>query len=130
MQAKRRVTSAQVAQRSGVSRATVSYVLNGAPNQSISEQTRQRVLTAAEELGYTPFAPARALRAGRSDMVLHLIPQWPIGAAIAELIEAMTVRLAREGLTLVVHAHSREARPVGDLWTAITPAAVINDQVL
>ncbi|MGH6655971.1 MAG: substrate-binding domain-containing protein, partial [Actinocrinis sp.] len=61
---------------------------------------------------------------------LHLIPQWPIGAAIAELIEAMTVRLAREGLTLVVHAHSREARPVGDLWKAITPAAVINDQVL
>jgi DNA-binding LacI/PurR family transcriptional regulator len=127
---RRRVTSADVARESGVSRATVSYVLNGAANQSISPQTRRRVLDAARQLGYTPYAPARALRAGRSDVVLFLIPEWPIGAAIASLIEQLSLALAEKGLTLVVHAHPRSARPVSELWKAITPAALINNQAL
>lgn len=127
---KRRVTSADVARESGVSRATVSYVLNGAVNQSISPQTRRRVLDAARQLGYMPYAPARALRAGRSDMVLFLIPEWPIGAAIASLIEQLSLALAAKGLTLVVHAHPRASRPVSELWKVITPVAVINNQAL
>ena len=126
----RRLTSADVARESGVSRATVSYVLNGAPNQTISEQTRRRVIEAAERIGYAPYAPARALRSGRSDVVLFLIPEWPIGPAIASLIEHLSSRLAAAGLTLVVHAHPRAARPVGELWKAIAPAALINHQAL
>jgi DNA-binding LacI/PurR family transcriptional regulator len=125
-----RVTSAEVARHSGVSRTTVSYVLNGTPNQSISEATKRRVLDTAERLGYTPYAPARALRSGRSDVVLFLTPEWPIGTAIARLVEDLTLALAGAGLTLVMHAHPRSARPVGDLWKAITPAAVINHQAL
>lgn len=126
----RRVTSAHVAQHRGVSRATVSYVLNGTPNQSISPETRQRVLDAAEHLGYTPYAPARAHRFGRSDVILFLTPEWPIGPTIARLVEDLTRSLAEAHLTLVVHAHQRVARPVGDLWKAITPAVVINHQAL
>lgn len=126
----RRLTSVDVARESGVSRATVSYVLNGAPNQVISEQTRRRVLEAAERLGYAPYAPARALRSGRSDVVLFLIPEWPIGAAIASLIERVSLRLADAGLTLVVHAHPRAARSVSELWKAIAPAVLVNHQAL
>jgi DNA-binding LacI/PurR family transcriptional regulator len=126
----RRVTSTEVAQESGVSRATVSYVLNQAPNQSISPQTRRRVLDAAERLGYTPSAPARALRTGRSDVVLFLLPEWPIGPNIARLVEDLTLALATADLTLLVHAHPRSARQIGDLWKAVTPAAVINHQAL
>lgn len=128
--AERRATSLDVARESKVSRATVSYVLNDAANQTISEATRRRVLAAAERLGYAPNAPARALRSGRSDVVLFLIPDWPIGAAIASLVERLSSRLADRGLTLVVHAHPRAARPVTDLWKAIRPAAVINHQAL
>jgi DNA-binding LacI/PurR family transcriptional regulator len=119
-----------VAEASGVSRATVSYVLNDAANQVISPETRRRVLEAAERLGYAPYAPARALRSGRSDVILFLIPEWPIGPAIASLIEHLSARLADANLTLVVHAHPRTARPVGELWKTITPAAVINHQAL
>ena len=50
----RRVTSADVAHEAGVSRATVSYVLNDTPHQKIPEHTRRRVLEAAARLGYTP----------------------------------------------------------------------------
>jgi DNA-binding LacI/PurR family transcriptional regulator len=126
----RRPTSADVAKESGFSRATVSYVLNGTAKQAISAETRRRVLEAAERLGYAPYAPARALRSGRSDVILFLIPEWPIGPAIASFIERLSVRLADANLTLVVHAHPRSARPAGELWKTIAPAVVINHQAL
>ena len=55
----KRPTATDVARRAGVSQATVSYVLNNNPRQAIPETTRRRVLTAADELGYTPSAAAR-----------------------------------------------------------------------
>ncbi|WIJ24061.1 LacI family DNA-binding transcriptional regulator [Devosia sp. RR2S18] len=48
----KRATMHDVADRAGVSQATVSLVLNGVPNARISKATRRRVLEAAEELGY------------------------------------------------------------------------------
>jgi LacI family transcriptional regulator len=54
------VTQADVAQRAGVSRSIVSYVLNGGP-RSVSPETRERVLKAIEELGYRPNKHAQML---------------------------------------------------------------------
>ena len=45
-------TSSEVARRAGVSRTTVSFVLNDVRDKGISDTTRQRVLDAARELGY------------------------------------------------------------------------------
>jgi len=71
-----RPTQVDVAKRAGVSRATVSYVLNGKVNKlsSIPEETRQRVLDAIEELGYEPDARARALRSGSTNTIALIIP--------------------------------------------------------
>ena len=55
-----------VAAVSGVSRSTVSRVLNGG---SVSENTRQRVLEAMEQTGYRPNIVARSLASGRSGVV-------------------------------------------------------------
>ena len=49
-----------VAERAGVSAATVSLALSGSPR--ISESTRSRVERAAREMGYLPHVGARALR--------------------------------------------------------------------
>ena len=57
----RRVTSREVAERAGVSRTTVSLVLNSIANTNISRETRERVFRVAEELGYVPNAAAQAL---------------------------------------------------------------------
>ncbi|GIE94968.1 LacI family DNA-binding transcriptional regulator [Paractinoplanes rishiriensis] len=121
----RRVTSADVARLAGVSRATVSYVLNDTPKQTISAGTRTRVLDAATRLGYAPSAAARTLRTGRSDVVLCLLPDWPIGPELGSTLNNLSTALARQGLTFVVHPGNREDRPIGEIWKAITPAAVI-----
>jgi DNA-binding LacI/PurR family transcriptional regulator len=121
----RRVTSADVARLAGVSRATVSYVLNDTPRQTIPAGTRARVRQAAATLGYAPSAAARTLRTGRSDVVLCLLPDWPIGPEVGTMLENLSTALARNGLTFVVHPGNREDRPISEIWRAITPAAVI-----
>lgn len=60
------VTMADVAKAAGVSRTTVSFVLNGRMESSIPESTRERINQAARELGYRPNAVARTLASKRS----------------------------------------------------------------
>ena len=71
-----RPTQVDVARRAGVSRATVSYVLNGLTEGRvpISNETRQRVSVAIEELGYEPDARAQALRSGSTKTIAFIIP--------------------------------------------------------
>jgi len=71
-----RPTQADVARRAGVSRATVSYVLNGNVKKGspISDETQKRVLDVIEELGYEPDARARALRSGSTNTIALMIP--------------------------------------------------------
>src|ERR1044071_5367284 len=71
-----RPTQVDVARLAGVSRATVSYVLNGTTNGRvpISDETRQRVLEAIAELDYQPDARAQALRSGATKTIALIIP--------------------------------------------------------
>ena len=49
---KKKVTTKDIAEYANVSQSAVSMILNQKPNVSFSEETRQRVFMAAEELGY------------------------------------------------------------------------------
>ncbi|MGA5535755.1 LacI family DNA-binding transcriptional regulator [Mycolicibacterium nivoides] len=60
----RRPTMADVAERAGVSRTLVSFILDGKPRAS--EETTRRVLAIADEIGYRRDAAARVLAQGRS----------------------------------------------------------------
>ena len=60
-------TIQQLAERTGVSVATVSRALNGSPE--VSKATRERILALARELDYTPSAAARTLQSRRSHVV-------------------------------------------------------------
>ena len=123
--AQRRVTATDVARAAGVSQATVSYVLNDTPGQTIPAETRARVRAAMDRLGYTPHAAARALRRGHSDTVLLVLPDWPLGAALVELIEGLTEGLEPHGLSLLTRRIST-ARPLAGLWRSLAPAAVVS----
>jgi LacI family transcriptional regulator len=94
-------TSADVARLAGVSRTTVSYVLNDTPNLSIKTETRERVLAAARELNYQLQPAARALRKGQSDEI-YFVADRPLTLVIQDLTRAYQ-RQARElGYNLVV----------------------------
>jgi LacI family transcriptional regulator len=69
-------TQEDVARRVGVSRATVSYVLSGRESGpiSVTEETRQRIIQAAEEVGYVPDASAQSLRRGATHMIGFTLP--------------------------------------------------------
>src|SRR5262245_14217189 len=60
-----RVTIRDIAERAGVSKGAVSYALNGRPG--VSEDTRERIITIANELGWYPNRAARALSAARAE---------------------------------------------------------------
>lgn len=77
------VTSEQVAQLAGVSRATVSRVLNGSPR--ISAETKERVHAAIKELGYEPNIVAQNLARQRSHMIALSLFTEEEGLAISYL---------------------------------------------
>ena len=116
-----------VARRAGVSRATVSYVLNDAPDQSISEQTREAVHRAARELGYRPNSSARSLRSGRSDIVLFPLAGLEMRNAFGGAMDACAEALMRHRLTLVTDFTSYDSPDDRvDAWLRLGPAAVID----
>ncbi|BDZ62186.1 hypothetical protein GCM10025873_19770 [Demequina sediminis] len=87
-------TIADVAQAAGVSISTVSYALSG--KRSITQATRERVLAAAQELGYLPHASARMLAANRSHIIAVSEPVHPDTDDAAHMSFAMeTTKVAR-----------------------------------
>ncbi len=62
----KKVTSFDVAKKAGVSRATVSYVLNNVEKENISQKTKDKVLKVVDELGYVPNAAGKALASQRT----------------------------------------------------------------
>lgn len=70
-----KVTITHLADSLGVSKASVSYALNGRPG--VSEATRQRVLALADELGWHPSSSARALSRSRTDAIGMVLKRDP-----------------------------------------------------
>ena len=80
-------TIREVAERAGVSYATVSHVINN--TRVVSPETRQRVLAAMAELNYRPNALARSLRQGKTNTLGLVLPDSanPFFAEISRSIE-------------------------------------------
>ncbi|EFC83091.1 LacI family DNA-binding transcriptional regulator [Parafrankia sp. EUN1f] len=122
--ASRRVTALDVAREAGVSRATVGFVLNNTPGQTIPKSTRERVLGAAERLGYRPNSAARTLASGRSRIILLVLPDWPMEFRLRNYLDEASDALDKAGYSLVTYTrHSDQtARP---LWEALSPDLVV-----
>ncbi len=92
-------TILKVAQMAGVSRTTVSHVLNHA--HRVSPALRERVLKAIDELGYVPNPQAQSLRTGRTNIIAMLIPDIR-NPFYPELVRAAQARLEDSGLDLLI----------------------------
>jgi len=73
--ARERPTLEAVARRAGVSRATVSRVVNG--STTVAEEIRVRVRRAVEEMGYVPNQAARSLVTQRTDSIALVLTEEP-----------------------------------------------------
>ncbi|GAA4412250.1 LacI family DNA-binding transcriptional regulator [Actinokineospora soli] len=75
-----------IARHVGLSRTTVSFVINGRTDMNISEESRKRVWDAVRDLGYRPDAGARSLAARRTDLigVVTDITTSPFGGGIVQ----------------------------------------------
>lgn len=92
-------TISKVAERAGVSRTTVSHVLNHADR--VSQPLRERVLAAIEELGYKPNPQAQSLRTGRTNIVAILIPDI-LNPYFTELVKTLQTEIERSGMDTLV----------------------------
>ncbi|MFE1951215.1 LacI family DNA-binding transcriptional regulator [Streptomyces sp. NPDC059524] len=120
------VTSADVARLAGVSRATVSFVLNNTQTHRVSEATRTRVREAAQQLGYVPHAAARTLRAGHSNLVLIPASVSAVGHLASAWLDALHSALDERGYTAVLHAgRYTDASAGARAWAELRPAAVL-----
>lgn len=98
-------TVEDVALAAGVSRQTVSNVLN-APDV-VKPATRERVVQAIAELGYRPHAAARRLRTRRSSTIgIHLDPYagGVSGVVLDRFVHALTERSSERGMRMLVYA--------------------------
>ena len=102
-QAHSRPTLKTVAREAGVSTTTVSFVLSGRADAGISEATAQRVHEAVKRLGYFPNSSARAVRTGRTGLVMlslnMLSDPWSLALA-----DAVNSAAKKAGITSMILA--------------------------
>ncbi len=95
------ITMADIAKKAGVSRSTASFVLNNRQKElRISAETRQRVLDAAQELGYLRNELARAVGSGKN-YVLGFLKMSP-GEQESHILEGVLKGAAEAGYLLKV----------------------------
>ncbi len=91
-----------IAKECGVSTATVSYVLNDVPNQSISAETKKRILQIANLVGYVSSASARALATGRTNNFGVYMPHLANSTGKQKLLQALAEEAEKAGYHLVL----------------------------
>ena len=97
------VTIEDLSIKLGVARSTVSKALND--RGDVSPRTKERVMQAAQELGYQPTAAARNLRRQRSDKI-GLVVNYPIHQVsdfLAELIPGMASVAEEAAYNLILY---------------------------
>ncbi|MEU4659562.1 LacI family DNA-binding transcriptional regulator [Streptomyces sp. NPDC023723] len=114
-----------MAAASGVSRATVSFVLNDDPHQTISAATRDRVKQTARELGYVPHGVARALREGSSRVVVLNIDVGMEGHYSRSYIQGLDAELTAHDHVLLVRHGRHTPQSTQQVLDVIAPRAVI-----
>jgi LacI family transcriptional regulator len=98
------VTIMDVARESGVSYSTVSRALSG--YMYVAESTRQRVLEAADRLGYVVNLQARSLAGGRSNLIGILVPGLDTGY-VGAIARGIDKELREAGYDLILYTTHR-----------------------
>lgn len=98
-----KLTIQDIARLAGVSKATVSRVLNHKPD--VDPATRERILKIMEEQGFVPSITAAGLAGGRPRMIGVLVPSltWPF---IPEIVQGVAEFVERSSYELILYSIS------------------------
>jgi alanine racemase len=99
-----KVTIKDIAERAGVSKTSVSFAFNNP--EHLSEDTVERILEIANEMGYAPNPVARSMNTGKTGTIGLLVPQ-PIpqiirNPFIPEFIEGIGEVITKEKFSLML----------------------------
>jgi len=125
---KNKVTSFDVAKAAGVSRTTVSYVLNRV-ECGISPQTAEKVLKTARDLGYVPNAAGRALASSRTKNIgIFCPPEHLTHSHLLQIIAGLNEVTQRHNFRLLIDTYMET--PEGDALLSLSRAKSIDGLVL
>jgi LacI family transcriptional regulator len=125
-----RPTTREVAALAEVSVATVSYVLNGKDGR-VGDETRLRVLAAAEQLGYVRSSAARSLRLRRTERVCLVVGSIGV-PALDQLARDLSDAADEAGygvMTIVVDTPARAGKTIDMLRQRVADGAIIAPSV-
>lgn len=97
----------EVAELAGVSLATVSRVIND--SQKVKANTRQKVLSAMNQLGYRPNTIAQSLASNRSNSVGVLVPELH-GPFFGDMLSSIETELREQGKHVIITAGHSDAQ--------------------
>jgi LacI family transcriptional regulator len=118
----------ELAALSGVSRATVSRVINGGP---VAEETRRRVTEVLERTKFRPNAAARTLASGRSGVagvVIHLAPPLLFeDPYFTSLLQGVTDALSERAVGMMLWLGNRSKEETLDqiLWMGLLDGVIV-----
>ena len=115
---RKRTTLKDVAQEAGVTAATVSYVINNTPGQSIRPETRKRVLQAARRLNYMPNAHARTLRSRNVPCVGVVLRRNLSVPRFSQMAFGIQTRLEEDGYNVLLLGNRTDALGHADYASA------------
>jgi LacI family transcriptional regulator len=122
---KQAVTLVQVAAKAGVAVMTASRAISG--DGYVSEETRNKVLAAADELGYAPNALARVMKGGRTN-VLGVVVNDLSSVVVNSFVSALTEEVRKYEMDLFIynssveldeHAQRRHRQLLHGLWDGL-----------
>jgi len=110
-------TIRDVANRAGVSIATVSSVINN--SRPVSEKTRRQVESAIRALHYVPNRAARSLKSGRAGVIVYVVPTVT-NVVFGHLFEEIQTQLDEHGYSLAIFANRVDPRETRSYMATLT----------
>ena len=111
-----KVTSLDVAKKIGVSQSAVSRVFT--PGASVSNEMENKVLKAANELGYRPNMLARSLNTGKSRMI-GLVVSYLDNQFYPNLLESLSSKLQERGYHILIFIASNDTKNLDQVLNEI-----------
>lgn len=111
------ITIRDVANRAGVSIATVSSVINN--SRPVSDKTRRLVESAIRALNYVPNRAARSLKSGRARVIVYIVPTVT-NVVFGHLFEEIQTQLDQHGYSLTIFANRVDPRETRSYMATLT----------